>query len=185
MPKITELACPPEIGRQYYVPCGFPNRIHGLVPAREWIPLLLPCHSDVHILKFPDAHYNIDWRFVSPTIINKIPQLESNQWAGIVFMEKLLDERGIQWRQRKCHRAMPSFPTHVKERGSHIYDEIRWLRPLEQHYQHTTIVQHRCPHQGIDLTTIPFNDEGYQVCPRHGLCWSTQGQMVPRLLRSP
>lgn len=177
MERITFLSEPPVVGRKYLVPTVFYGWLHQAKP-RTW-PVLLPFHSDADFLAFPDPHYHVDARFLSPSDWQRANSYSSYYDAPTTCQGVPLARRGethppIVWRARTCHRSV------IRYSG---IATSRITRRLLPHYGNAQARRVRtgwvCPHRGYPLGSAPVVD-GVITCPLHGLCIDAEtGRVIP------
>lgn len=158
-----------KVGKTYEVPCarikhdvldkeGFlVNRLY-VFDENEWVPIMGEKHCDTHIIGFQWEHYHIDWRFVSTSRFRKRMFARTSKnyvLAEVITTQHIYETKTMPLRMI---RKMPEYP-----------NPIRFTEALETHYANATAKKYRCPHQGVDLSSIAPNDKGQIVCPLHGL----------------
>lgn len=179
--NILQLREPPELGRNYRVPC-----IHGKFYGRlEWWPVLLPSHSDGNFFPgFPWHHYHVDHRFLtvrqlrslstwgmsarkttarSPIIVRGpgLPDVDPDH----AFVES---SQRPTLRKLRCQLDSPSYPFRTKEEVRRLraaYGEGNAGAPCIRTRSGRTL----CPHQRVDLSSYPVGTDGTVICPAHGL----------------
>ncbi len=174
IPRVTEAATV-EVGRFYLVPC-----VYVEAESIKWAPVIGPEHTDVEYIRFPHRHYHYDWRFLTSDQAWRIAPHRFQRETGVldefahgnVAREEFEKYRpGIEWRKRKCWRAMPDFPV------------VHWTVAMSDAFASTRLKPdcRTCPHRGVPLNGLPERD-GVVVCPGHGLAWNLKtGAMVPRV----
>lgn len=166
MQKITDLTEPPVVGELYLVPCV--RTCAANFWTRRYVPILGEFHWDKEIIKFPEEHVHIDFRFLNN---HEFDRINNNALFGRVI-NKLLVEVD-RWEERRCNRKMPKFP------GCNDID-IPWMKDLENAYKDKQVICGRCPHKGINLNLIDSDRDGNKVCPAHGLKWDKDGKLIVR-----
>lgn len=176
-------SAPYEIGKRYDVPCVLASGPVTSEPRGTWWPVLLPLHRDTELTpaaKHP--HWHIDWRFVST-----MRYLRAAAFCGMylkhplaygIFLEtvktaeqflNVAPASSLRERSLICRRDFP-FPFPVVP---------EWFRPLAKFHRKLDACM-KCPHRGIDLSTVRPDDHGILTCPGHGLRWyAATGEPVP------
>lgn len=172
-----------EIGKFYKVPC-VRGQWHNV--THDW-PVMGLLHSDAEIIKFPEPHYHIDWRFVRQPFVGEEDGLYVFRRGRSVLQENYstpltvgsrINVAGLPapvLRRRKCQRLhdLP-FDLSVALKS--------WVPKLEEKYAGCKLAAgHVCPHRGFDLSHEPVNADGTITCPLHGLRWNAAtGELAPR-----
>lgn len=156
------------------------------------VPIYGHLHEDKQIIKFPEDHYHIDWRFMAKGPFERLlnervrfmePDVPESYLHGIPISKKHII--GIpKVRRMTMLRRMPHHPS---EGGKHIHQRRghpSWLIELENVFEDTTAKRcgrcRVCPHRGVKLGSIR-DAKGNLVCPSHGLTWSPQtGKLIRR-----
>lgn len=165
---------PYEVGRYYTVPT-----VQGVVyyTMADW-PVIGPKHEDKELIGFLPSHFHIDWRFVSEAMLNMVKRHHSAPLAITLCTDHRINILGlpaIAHRRLKCKRAMPAFPV-----------EPKWLRKLEDAYEHCVLKTPVCPHRGLPLDTLAPDADGHVSCPGHALRWNFDtGRMVRETTKEP
>lgn len=167
----------PIVGKNYLVPCVLyePNGIGE--KGSVWLPVFGPLHGDKEIIKFPERHWHLDWRFMSQRKIDgrgchrafirdhyfSVPLSVSPRSC----LEKEPTEKRL-----KCVREMPKYPISV----------IPWLKELNAAFRGQRVIQAGgcsvCPHRGLSLDGLG-DDPKRTVCRGHGLVWNLEnGELV-------
>lgn len=176
---------PPIVGMTYYVPwvMGRPfNLGHHKIPAQRW-PVIRPAHEDSKYLpKFrttwvdeggewvqkdetyyekddQDFHIHVDPRFAAEELYTPYER-EHQDWHGILTIES-----EIQWDWFMCLREMPVQRLFTGF-GPRFVDDHKGKK----------LKCKRCPHKGVDLSTIPVVD-GVITCPAHGLRYDAESHV--------
>ena len=180
MERVIDLTKPPMIGKKYLVRCvktvGFQyGKTHSL-------PVIGEFHTDQEIIGFADNHIHIDWRFLSRpdwSDFSKKGQGSDSVYSAVISQQYVVGETE---RVLLCNRNFPPFPLQTPEH------HIAWFPQLEKYYCTSSSKpfyvddsQERCPHRGINLSSIACNKHGIKVCPAHGLQWDSKGELVPQI----
>jgi hypothetical protein len=151
--RVDTLQYEPIIGSYYYVPCVMGENEDFMVT-----PVLLPSHEDGKYFRYYDDklkyrhHFHIDIRFSI--------SLYARQ-ANIISPLNMT----ISYRLMLCRRKMPLWG----------FVDLRSKKFINDHIGKSTKCM-RCPHKGVDLTTIPSLENGDKVCPSHGLMFKKHGK---------
>lgn len=168
MQKLSELDHEPVIGKFYLVPCV---KARIAYEKYDYVPILNPSHEDSELIGSATYHRHYDIRFLSSKQIRIIqPGYALHAVFGAIIWEHHAKGEP-EMRPLKCKRAMPLYP----------HARARWYPKLEAAYKDAKLSPClRCPHKGIDLTTMPVR-EGKVECPGHGLRFDINtGELVPR-----
>ncbi len=162
---------PPEIGKNYIVPCikGYRNGKGILTPIVNEFAI-----DDDFLNADLTPHAHIDRRFCNAEVIeHHSPKRVEDPLNLVMFnhegysLDKL--NEGIEYEEFKCVNSQNYITNHGK--STH----------LEKVNQHKTMTCRKCPHQGTDLSSFLPDEEGNLVCPAHGLAWNqNSGKLVPR-----
>lgn len=164
--KITELDEPPAIGESYLVPCVESVAATWTDNRNQIVPIFGDFHWDLEIIQFPEEHVHIDFRFVSRSEFRRLNH-RGSVFAKVVSKKFVVSE---SWEIRTCYRKMPKFPT------------VNWTRELEKEYKSRELICGKCPHKGMNLSSVGKDRSGMKICPGHGLRWDKQGKLAPRML---
>lgn len=147
--------------------------------AGQWIPVLLPLHSDPEIsLEAASPHWHLDYRFLQghPYVLigdrqdnyDSRQRLNTVAWLRDREGEQLYESAQPRLRVMRCRRAAlrPAlFPPAACAR-------------VEASLSVKRIVDGKCPHRGVDLSGCEAMD-GKIICPAHGLVFAQEsGQLV-------
>lgn len=178
-PKASQ---PPfKIGKRYWVWCIRTSRRAGYGCAH--MPINGPWHEDAAIIRFPDEHYHVDWRFVArlqwerciryywhSSDLGRVQTKVLTAWA---IAPGINGNPAVPvLRLRMCHRDAPDFPGIGP-----------WMKELEAKFKDHRLPDKcfTCPHRGIDLRSGNVRADGTVVCPGHGLKWNLKTRrLVPR-----
>lgn len=161
--RIDELTAPPEVGRSYYVNCGFDRNRDG------WLPLLGIRHNDVQFIpQVPYDHFHVDPRFIDPVLLAALGRIVS-----LGAIRPAVDFREFSWRKRRCYRQMPTFPADDRFAQNMAMLEAAHLGKRIGNCG-------TCPHRGFALGQVARNPDGRLICPMHGLAFDAAGVCIPR-----
>lgn len=185
---IERLRCPPSLGKRYMVPCVCGSLFNigpHSVPSEFW-PVLRPSHQDSEYLPrfrtmwketngewveedevyyerddHTPKHYHVDPRFTPESLYTPYER-ENSDWHTIITATS-----PVEFREMECLREMP-IQRLFTGFGQKFVDDHRGKR----------LKCMRCPHKGIDLSSMPVVD-GVVTCPAHGLRYdSSTGRCV-------
>lgn len=190
--RLDHLTHAPVVGRYYMVPAVYAEPRYDS-PKAMWVPVLGNEHDDIEIFDFPQKHYHFDFRFCSDSLLDlyNIQDIELDGFNSVLVVAQLLLDGQPTLKRFKCHRAMPEFPIYIRRESRKLYildedviEERIKINPtvpeLEKAFKSHKVVCNRCPHKGLDLSLIPFNQHGLRVCPLHGLASDKDGNIVRR-----
>lgn len=161
----------PVMGKSYWVPCVFAEKWYD--QKNVWIPVLGPLHEDAEIIKFPEEHWHIDWRFVSQRLWKKV-----RVPAGTVISAKFTTLK-VEMKRRKCLREEPYYPALGSRRCSGS-GRPTWGEELEQKHAAARVKCLRCPHRNLPLDPASVDVNGLVQCRGHGLRWHLRtGKLAP------
>ena len=183
LPRVDDLRAPPTVGETYLVRC-VEAQIAG---ERSLYPILGPLHEDAAFIKFPEEHWHLDRRFLTEPqgrllATHKNADLGERMLARLLPVEHLMAAlhavvlckdarlRGPLHRPLVCLREQPEYFS----ANAH-----QWLAELEAAFAGATVRDHRCPHKGMPLGSLPV-DKGCITCPAHGLRFDSEGHLAPR-----
>jgi len=176
MERVIDLNEPPIVGKKYLLRCiktiGFQyGKTHNL-------PVIGDFHTDQEIIGFSDEHIHVDWRFLSRSDWSDFSN-KGNR-ADLVYSRVISRQYVVGETERvlRCNRDFPPFPLQIPEH------HIEWFPQLEKFYCTSSSqidCKERCPHRGINLSSIACNKNGIKVCPAHGLQWDSKGDLVPQV----
>lgn len=138
---------------------------------RATIPVHGPLHEDKEILKFPDRHWHIDWRFLSKRLYADVESYSmgySMPWEQPISFQ---NTTGTVTRLRlRCQRLFGDYPPVAR---------IKWFGALQEKYRDAKMKNDFiCPHKGLPCNSTPVKD-GIVVCRGHGLAFNvTTGELV-------
>jgi hypothetical protein len=168
--RITELNEMPVVGRFYLVPTVEHPWTFRHKPF-PW-PVFLPRHNDTQFFNFPEEHYHVDPRFLTP---RDFAIIEDYGWSRTAFEQcqgapvakwnagaGAYELSAIVWRRRRCHRdAIP-----------YAFGEREPIKAIQAHWSGQTAPRNRygwvCPHQSAALGSMAVVD-GVITCPLHGM----------------
>jgi hypothetical protein len=144
-----------EVGKTYTVPSILLRSMRG--EEERWVPVLLPPHNDTEFcFDTPSIHVHPDFRFW-PDEENTPP---------IDFTLVLPVPPRIIWRDMVCTRLINDQDGHP----GFVFPMLAMLKKFQNHNLKDSC--QRCPHRGIDLSTMQPNANGIVRCPAHGLDWN-------------
>lgn len=183
IPRCEPLPDELTVGELYERPCV---RGQWVSSRPTWIPVIGTVHQDDGPVNANFEHIHVDYRFLSPTMLEEAKPDEksapifdihvvhslpiSNVWPegadGPISLDKpQIGEIAVEtWlRKRPCayQGPYPEYPGHF----------VPWVKELHRIYRTATLVDGKCPHQGTDLTGIEPDRQGVITCPLHGLRW--------------
>lgn len=185
MERVDELKSPPVIGKYYLVPCVQNDTTMDSTLWDWWIPIIGPPHDDAAIIGLDVIHYHHDVRFTGRRMIYNLTDRVMRRGSKIAdeFIARLAMIRilpadwaigTVVYRRMKCLREMPDFPDKIRGQTA------SWSSPLQNAYSDQRLQCGKCPHRGIDLSSMP-SDGGLIRCPGHGLIWDAKtGAAVSR-----
>lgn len=83
-----------EVGTTYLVPTLYVS------PWQMAVPILEPEHDDIEIIKFPQPHWHIDWRFMTEA------------YTGVRMRNMICPHRGINLRGQPVELGRVTCPGH-------------------------------------------------------------------------
>ena len=154
-----------EIGKFYDVPVAILNDVTYKSAAFGYhriIPIIGDKHDDLEIIGINEIHYHVDWRFVGLSLYES----NSREYYGSIGVElgtvlSVGDVKEMSTRRLKCKRDFSPYPKFPK-----------FIPKLQEKYKGAVAKKGRCPHKGVDLTTIRPDSDGCVTCPLHGLKWN-------------
>ncbi len=159
----------PVLGRVYLVPT-ITNR-HGQI-----VPVLGGWHKDPEISKSLGEHIHLDARFLPARMFKSKRGYRGSDYDkdGFVLAQvetlhflNTEEKPKITLRPMKCLRVMP----HFLDTAPIGRKNTSWPQEMRCTYQDVKLTDALvCPHRGIHLA--PFEENGFAVCPGHGLCWN-------------
>ena len=187
MKQIPDTSNGCTIGKRYRVPCvrAGENRYPWWSEPSEWIPVLLPKHTDQEIIGVPQQHWHIDYRFLGRRTFARLMRHEIEGLVDAESRQRLRHHRAAQIVMETDLRGVPLLSITEPEmrirtcwRGPlQAWPTVAWHAPLEEAMQGKSVVNHKCPHRGIDLRDCPVV-QGKRLCPGHGLVFRESGEVV-------
>lgn len=185
----------PVIGKAYQVPCvfGTPSffSIHLRVNQQmnRWYPVFTPSHEDSEYIRRqrfvwrrideskqilekefyyehdPSTlhHYHLDDRFIPAewAYLDRHASQERITYNGVIFSSEV----NVEFFELKC----------IREQCATVNPESILGKSFAEKYINKPMKCERCPHKGIDLSSIHPID-GVITCPAHGLKFSLDNQ---------
>lgn len=154
-PHINDIEGLPVIGEWYTVPCAVSSR-NG-----QAVPVLGPVHSDPEIMKDPQDHIHVDWRFASQRYIEETLQaLEGTQWN---------DKGSVQLPTVRALRVEKGLWT-FKDASAKCQRQLPFMVRTNPVYYDQPAPGFRCPHRGVRLRGHWQDSRYNMLCPLHGAC---------------
>lgn len=165
-----------EAGTAYLVPT---------LNVRTWkmsVPILEPEHDDIDVIRFPQTHWHIDWRFTTEAFLDHYTRVQATKhsrivppdqrFTGLIIVRshqgEVMTDGTVTTASLTCRRQSPDFP-------------VTWFTSeLENRYSQAKAKNMICPHRGINLRGQPI-ECGRVTCPGHGLQFDIEsGELVRR-----
>lgn len=125
------------------------------------------------------THIHIDWRFLKPADYvyfqrNYGAKRLLEQVITFPYSAEILRAVQPSTRPMLCYRSW----WHLEWPA---YKSAPFMPQLERKYACATLAAGRCPHRGVAVAAMIQDDDGYLVCPGHGLRWDPKtGKLAPR-----
>jgi hypothetical protein len=125
------------------------------------------------------THIHIDWRFLNPRDYayfqrNYGSKRLLEQVITFPFPEYLRHAVKIVTQPMLCYRSWWDLEWPP-------YKSAHFMPTLERKYACATLAAGKCPHRGVAVEAMIVDDDGYLLCPGHGLRWDPKtGRLAPR-----
>ena len=155
-----------------------------------WLPVVGPPHQDTDLQPTSRLHYHVDPRFL-PLELRSLQRHTRAGWVPRIFdtplhtampvdqprffvLGALLPVRGVDssWFRHLPRRVLAQWQI------PHLSSPFL-LQALEVKYADAHMVNNRCPHWGVDISSVPPSSDGTRSCPLHGLRWAPTGRLAP------